>query len=93
MFQQPSLSAGQFSNSALTTPQKPSDNSSLVLTPNTRQRKSRLADKHNEFIKGLNLANQEDAVDVVILSLRNLGLYDSIKAALTDKVHTSKAGN
>ena len=55
------------------------------MTPNTRQRKSHLA-QDSEFIQNWNLINQ-DVVDVVILSLKNLGFRDQVEKAL-DRIET-----
>lgn len=52
------------------------------MTPNTRQRKSRLAENHSNFIEGLNLTNHEDVVDVILLSMKKLGLYEKLHFAV-----------
>ena len=57
---------------------------SPALTPNTRQRKSRVADKHTNFVDALNLIDQNDVVDLVIQSMKNLGLYEKLEAVIKD---------
>ena len=50
------------------------------MTPNTRQHKSRSAMKHSNFLKELKFGNEKiNLVDVVLLSLENLGLYEDLK--------------
>ena len=60
---------------------KPSANQSIVMTPNTRQRKSRLAEDHSNFVEAMNLLDLRDVVDVVLLSMKNLGLHDQMLLA------------
>jgi hypothetical protein len=48
------------------------------MTPNTRKRKSRLAEDIVEFIESLDL-NSEDQLDVLTLSLQKLNILDVIK--------------
>ena len=52
------------------------------MTPKTRQRKSRLSTEHTQFAEQLNLLDKKDVVDVVILSLKNMGLYDDLKLTM-----------
>ena len=47
------------------------------MTPNTRKRKSRMANDLAEYIQELNLST-EDSVDVISLALRKLSLADKI---------------
>ena len=58
------------------------------MTPKTRQRKSRLAEDHSNFVQNWNLLNEKDIVDVVLLSLQNLGLGDELDKAL-DRINTN----
>ena len=68
--------------SLLQTPKKSIVNRvSVALTPNTRQRKSRLAEKHSAFVESLNLIDQ-DVVDLVVLSMKNLGLYNQLEEVI-----------
>ena len=73
-------------DSLMQTPTKPSietvNVTPAVMTPNTRQRKSRLSQKHTQFIEDLSLADDSDVVNVVILSLKNLGLYDKLQEVM-----------
>ena len=48
------------------------------MTPNTRKRKSRIANDLAEFIEQLNLSD-EDQVDVITLSLKKLNLLDVLQ--------------
>lgn len=71
--------------SLLQTPKKGIVNTeSAALTPNTRQRKSRIADKHTNFAEALNLIDQNNVVDLVIFSMKNLGLYEKLEAVIKD---------
>ena len=54
------------------------------MTPNTRQRKSRIADKHTNFAEALNLIDQNNVVDLVIFSMKNLGLHEKLEAVIKD---------
>ena len=48
------------------------------MAPNTRKRKNRLEDGLATYIKDLNL-NENDEIEVIILSLKNIGLLDKLR--------------
>lgn len=52
------------------------------MTPKTRQRKSRLANEHTQFVDQLKLLDKKDVVDFVILSMKNMGLYEDLKSTM-----------
>ena len=51
-----------------------------MLSPNTRRRKSWMADEIVAMIKDFEIS-KNDEMDVVILAVKKLGLYDQIKFA------------
>ena len=50
----------------------------FIMAPNTRKRKNRLEDGLATYIKDLNL-NENDEIEVIILSLKNIGLLDKLR--------------
>ena len=48
------------------------------MTPNTHKRKSPLEDALAAYIKDLNL-NENDEIEVITLSLKNIGLLDKLR--------------
>ena len=78
-----STSGNALTNSTPHTPRKlVASGGSSQLTPNTRQRKCRLALEHTNFIEALNLVNREDVVDLVVHSLKNLKLYEQLQKTM-----------
>ena len=64
--------------SELTTPNKNKTPDPVGLTPNTRQRKSRLSQALTSYIQEeLRFTKKEDQIDVILLSLEHLNLYDA----------------
>ena len=62
------------------------------MTPNTRQCKSRLAGEHTDFVEALNIVNKDDVIDLVVLSLKNLGLYSKLQEVMGIDKATNNAG-
>ena len=60
------------------TPEVNISSDSLMMTPNTRQRKSRLAKDLAGYVENWQL-NKDDKLEVVTLSLKQLGLLDQIR--------------
>ena len=60
------------------TPEVNISSNSLMMTPNTRQRKSRLAKDLAGYVENWQL-NKDDKLEVVTLSLKQLGLLDQIR--------------
>lgn len=54
------------------------DRNNIIMSPNTRQRKSRLAKDLSKYIEDWNL-NEDDQVDVLALTLNKMGLLDRFK--------------
>ena len=66
--------------SKLTTPNKNKTPDLVSLAPNTRQKKSRLSQALTSYIQEeLRLANKEDQIDVISLSLKYLNLYNAFQ--------------
>jgi len=55
------------------------------MTPNTRKRKSRLAEELTDFVEEWNLGDKENILDVVLLSLKQLGLSEELEGKLNTK--------
>lgn len=51
---------------------------SILMSPNARQRKTRLSKEPFDMVQQWNL-EKGDSVEVITLSLKNLGLLDAIK--------------
>lgn len=62
------------------------------MTPNTRKRKSRLAEELTEFLQEWNLDGKEDTLDVVLLTLKQLGLSEKLDAKINDTATTETRG-
>ena len=67
------------STTTIQTPVKLRQKPTESLTPNTRKRKSRLADDLASQIEKLNTLNAENHIDVIKLSLQKLSILDKIQ--------------
>ena len=80
-------------NELLRTPSGENSAPRIAMTPNTRQRKSRLAEEHTDFVNSWNLNDKNDIVNVLVLSAKNLNVYNKLMVVIANEQYsTSKVG-
>lgn len=70
------------------TPEKKIEKIETTLTPNTRKRKSRLADELTDLVEGWELGDDAD-VEVLLLSLKKLELIGDVRSNLVKEKSVS----
>jgi len=62
------------------------------MTPNTRKRKSRLAEELSEYVESWELGENKDILNVMLLSLKKLGLSDILKDNFANNTSAESRG-